>query len=137
VRPGNAGWKGRHGGLKAHSTGEYRSITKVSIALLSFPYHTPVIHLEGDYGLYTLIRYSFGAIVEGVVLKMQRDHMRVAAAGFVDALELRRFNAQWFTDSGQRVELEFLLSDAPEAEAESVSAPAPALVACAAASSAI
>jgi hypothetical protein len=66
--------------------------------------------------MYTLIRYSFGAIVEGVVLTMGRDQMRIAAAGFVDTLVLKRLDSRWFTEGGHRVELEFLLGGAPVAE---------------------
>jgi hypothetical protein len=42
--------------------------------------------------------------------------MRVAAAGFPDALELRRTGMQWLAETGEAVELDFMMPDTPEAE---------------------
>jgi hypothetical protein len=38
--------------------------------------------------------------------------MRVAAAGFPDAIELQRCGPQWFAATRQPVEFDFLMSDA-------------------------
>ena len=62
--------------------------------------------------MYLLIRYPAGIIVEGLVLAKGRNHMRVVAAGFPDAIELRRSGSQWFTADRQPVEFDFLMSDA-------------------------
>jgi len=62
--------------------------------------------------MYMLIRYPTGIIVEAVLLAKGRNRMRVAAAGFPDALELRRSGPQWFTATRQPVEFDFLMSDA-------------------------
>jgi hypothetical protein len=53
--------------------------------------------------------------VEGVVLAKGRNRMRIAAAGFPDAVELKRSGSQWFTaptEIRQPVEFDFLMSDA-------------------------
>jgi hypothetical protein len=65
--------------------------------------------------MYTLIQFSGGVIVEAVVLVWQPNSMRVAAAGFPDAIELSRSDSRWFTDAGQYVELDFLFNGAPQA----------------------
>jgi hypothetical protein len=62
------------------------------------------------------MRYPNGTIVEGVVLAQGRNRMRVAAAGFPDALELRRSGAQWVTASGEPVEFDFLMSYASQSQ---------------------
>jgi hypothetical protein len=74
--------------------------------------------------MYMLIRYPAGVIVEAVVLARGRDRMRVAAAGLPDAIELRRFGAQWFTTTREPVEFDFLLATAHSAEAVFSSKPA-------------
>src|SRR5580704_17515704 len=70
--------------------------------------------------MYVLMRYSVGVVVEGVILALRRNRMRIAAAGFADTLELQRSGAQWFAGS-EPVELDFLMSgsqeEAPLAEA--------------------
>jgi hypothetical protein len=76
--------------------------------------------------MYLLIRYPVGIIVEGVVLARGSNRMRIVAAGFPDAIELRRSGPQWFTASRQPVEFDFLMSDARQSE----SAPSPRLADC-------
>lgn len=71
--------------------------------------------------MYLLIRYPVGIIVEAVVLARGRNRMRVAAAGFPDAIEFRRSGPQWVTESSQPVEFDFLMSDAREGEKASTS----------------
>ena len=61
--------------------------------------------------MYLLIRYPIGLVVEGVVLAKGRNRMRVAAAGFPDAIELQRCGPQWFAATRQPVEFDFLMSD--------------------------
>ncbi|HUI56436.1 MAG TPA: hypothetical protein VLY04_15785 [Bryobacteraceae bacterium] len=82
--------------------------------------------------MYLLIEYPVGVIVEAIALAIDRDRMRVAAADFPDALELTRSGDRWFTETGDIVQFEFLLSRLPVAE--SVSSSRPALVARAAGS---
>lgn len=79
--------------------------------------------------LYTLIGYPSGVIVEAVVLVMTGDRMLMAASGFADALALTRSNEQWLTESGENVDLEFLLAAVPAAGSMT---PIPALTAGAA-----
>jgi len=62
--------------------------------------------------MYLLIRYPVGIVVEGVVLAKGKNRMRVAAAGFPDAIELQRCGPQWFAATRQPVEFDFLMSDA-------------------------
>jgi hypothetical protein len=85
--------------------------------------------------MYLLIRYPVGAIVEGVVLAHQKNRMRVAAAGFPDAIELRHSGNQWYASSHEPVEFDFLMSTAPQAEP--LSSARPACVASASGSSQI
>jgi hypothetical protein len=78
--------------------------------------------------MYALIRYPVGVIVEAIVLAAKRNRMRVVAAGFPDAYELRLSRGQWLTESGQMVEFEFLSSrTVPAAES---SASGQVLTAC-------
>lgn len=74
--------------------------------------------------MYMLIGYPVGVIVEGVVLAEGRKRLRVAAAGFPDVLELKRFRDGWRTESGQSVEIEFLMSTAKHGVLESPARPA-------------
>jgi hypothetical protein len=74
--------------------------------------------------MYLLIRYPVGIIVEAVVLAKGRNRMRVAAAGFPDTIELRRSGPQWFTETSQPVEFDFLMSNAHAGETVSSSGPA-------------
>ena len=64
--------------------------------------------------MFTLIGHSSGIIIEAVVLSAQPNRMRVAVAGAQDALELRRVDGQWFAETGEPVEFEFVLSGEPE-----------------------
>jgi hypothetical protein len=73
--------------------------------------------------MYLLIRYPVGIIVEGVILAKGRNRMRVAAAGFPDAIELRRTGSQWFAETSQPVEFDFCMSNAPRGEKVSVIRP--------------
>ena len=73
--------------------------------------------------MYTVIRYSGGISVEGVVLAEGRDCLRVAVAGFIDTVELRRVGARWLTADGEPVEFDFLMSDAHQAERVGFSGP--------------
>ena len=85
--------------------------------------------------MYLLIRYPVGIIVEGVVIAKARNRMRVAAAGFPDAIELKRSGAQWFTATRQPVEFDFLMSNTHMGQ--SVSSPRASRVVRAAGSAAI
>jgi hypothetical protein len=74
--------------------------------------------------MYLLIRYPVGIIVEAVVLAKGRNRMRVAAAGFPDAIELRRSGSQWFAEPRQPVQFDFLMTNANVVERVSSSTPA-------------
>jgi hypothetical protein len=67
--------------------------------------------------MYTLIEYPVGVIVEAVVLSMELNRLRLAAAGFSDALELTKSGPGWVTEKGQNVEIGFLQYRACEAAA--------------------
>lgn len=60
--------------------------------------------------MYVLFRYPVGVVVEGVVLANGRNRMRIAAAGFADAIELKRSGSNWMSADRQCVEVEFLMS---------------------------
>ena len=60
--------------------------------------------------MYTLISYPAGVVIEGMIVSRGRNRMRVVAAGFSDALELKRRNSRWLTDQGEEVEFEFIAS---------------------------
>jgi hypothetical protein len=55
-----------------------------------------------------LIEYSVGVIVEAVVLSMEPNRLRIAAAGFPDTLELTQSGQSWVTEDGQNVAVGFL-----------------------------
>ena len=66
--------------------------------------------------MYTLIEYPVGVIVEAVVLSMEGNRLRVAAAGFSDVLEFARVDLGWVAENGERVEIGYLqYSDREEA----------------------
>jgi len=67
--------------------------------------------------MYLLIRYPSDILVEAVALAKGKNRIRVAIAGFPDTLELRRSGEHWFTETGQLVEFEFLMTDSPITEA--------------------
>jgi len=69
--------------------------------------------------MHLLIGYAGGIIVEGVVLAMGRDCLRVAVSGFPETIELRRTGAVWSADNGEQVEFYFVMCD--KCQAESVS----------------
>lgn len=71
--------------------------------------------------MFALIKYPVGIIVEAVILAVTRNRMRVAAAGFGDAFELRRSGGKWLTETGQTVEFEFLSVRAQASEEASAS----------------
>jgi hypothetical protein len=68
--------------------------------------------MEGS-KVFTLISFSAGVLIEAVIMSRTEDRMRVVAPAFGDAIELRRYGQSWFTDLGERVEFELLLSDEP------------------------
>lgn len=52
-----------------------------------------------------------GRTVEGVLLAMSRERMRVALQDSDDTLELRHVDGCWMTDDETAVEIEALLTD--------------------------
>jgi hypothetical protein len=79
--------------------------------------------------MYMLIRYPAGIIVEAMVLAKGRNRLRVAAADFPDAIELKRSGSHWFTATREPVEFDFLMSTAGSGNFASSSKPAIAHVA--------
>jgi hypothetical protein len=73
--------------------------------------------------MYILIRYPVGIIVEGVVLARGPNRLRVAAAGIEDTIELKRSGKEWFTETRQPVEFDFLMSHAQSEESAVCSTP--------------
>jgi len=66
--------------------------------------------------MYLLIRYPIGIIVEAVVLAQGKNRMRLAAAGFPDAVELTRSGYQWYASNNQPVEFDFFMSTDKQTE---------------------
>ncbi len=58
-----------------------------------------------------LFRYDTGKNVDGIVLAVGRDRMRVVVNNCDDTMELRLRNKQWRTEDGEAVEVEALLTD--------------------------
>ena len=52
-----------------------------------------------------------GRRVEGVMLAMNQDAMRIVMRGGSDAMELRRVNGRWRGEDNQPVDFEVLLTD--------------------------
>jgi len=59
--------------------------------------------------MYLLMTYLSGITVEAIMLHKSKGRLRVAIAGFSDAVELRRSGQRWLAE-GHPVELEFLQS---------------------------
>jgi hypothetical protein len=72
--------------------------------------------------MYTLIEYPVGVVVEAVVLSMETNRLRVAVAGFSDALEFVRPGLEWVTEGGQRIDVGFLQFGADESAVVSLPA---------------
>ena len=56
--------------------------------------------------------FSDGRRTEAVLLAASTDRMRVAIPGQEDAVELRRAEGHWKTESGEHIELESIIADA-------------------------
>jgi len=61
--------------------------------------------------MYLVIRGASGIRVDGVVLTLGGDSMRVALRGNPDVVEFRRSYADWFNDQGNSIEFEALVDD--------------------------
>jgi hypothetical protein len=59
--------------------------------------------------MYALISYPVGVIIEAAILSATHDRLRVISSGLPDALDLRRSGENWLTDTGEQVQLEFLV----------------------------
>jgi hypothetical protein len=57
------------------------------------------------------LTFSFldGRRMEGILLTIGIDHMRVALSGWEDAVEFRRMQGYWAAEDGERIELESLI----------------------------
>jgi len=80
--------------------------------------------------MFILIEYPVGVVVEAVVLSIEPNRLRVAVAGFSDAVEFTRSGLEWVTERGQKIDLGFLQFKVFEAAA--VFPSGRALAACAA-----
>ena len=74
--------------------------------------------------MYLLIRFPVGIIVQAVVLARGGNRMRVIASGFPDTIELRRSGPQWFTETSEPIEFDFLMSNPHQGERASSSSQA-------------
>jgi len=63
--------------------------------------------------MYSLIGFSNAVVVEAFVFQASENRIRAVVAGLDDAVELRRIGSQWFSETGECVSFEFLVSDAP------------------------
>ena len=68
--------------------------------------------------MYMVIRFAGGIVIEAVVLAKGRDRLRLAVAGFLDTVELRRVGARWFTADREPVEFDFLMSNVHVGESD-------------------
>ena len=58
-----------------------------------------------------IMHSASGRTIEGVLLKSNRDRMRVAAPGSDDTWELRRADGVWSMEDGTPVELDAVFTD--------------------------
>jgi hypothetical protein len=68
--------------------------------------------------MYILIEFPDEVVVEAVVLSMEPNRLRVAAAGLSDATEVTQSGLEWVTEEGRKIEIGFLqygVSDAAAA----------------------
>lgn len=60
--------------------------------------------------MYLLLSFADGKIIEAVVLSASVDRMRISIPGCEDVLELRNEQDFWILESGERVEIESIVS---------------------------
>ena len=58
--------------------------------------------------MYLILRDSNSQVFEALVLDHRSDRLRVAIPGDDDARELIRFGSDWFYETGERVQFEFM-----------------------------
>ena len=56
------------------------------------------------------IRYQGGVTVEAVLLAANRERMRLAIASQRDTIELHKADGCWYTETGNVIEIEALIS---------------------------
>ena len=61
--------------------------------------------------MYMILRFPSGRQIDGILLAASRDRMRIVSRRINETLELRRIEGKWFSDRGERVEIESWLAD--------------------------
>lgn len=60
--------------------------------------------------MHLILSYSDGRRTEAVVLAMTAERMRISIPGASDAIELRAEQELWISESGERVEIDAVLT---------------------------
>jgi hypothetical protein len=61
--------------------------------------------------MHLYIRDAFSEIIEGVVLAVGRNRLRIAVRKWHDTIEIVYRNGQWLTEDGRELRLESLVTD--------------------------
>jgi hypothetical protein len=61
--------------------------------------------------MYIILMNETGGAMEGVILAVGRNVMRVSVRGLSDTLELRQADGVWISDGGGRFEIDALVAD--------------------------
>ena len=72
------------------------------------------------------LTFSFldGRRMEGMLLTIGRDHMRLAVPGQEDAVEFRLVDGYWVAEDGERIELESVITNG-ESDSDAIAAERP------------
>lgn len=87
------------------------TITKANIVNPAADFDNLVIPTKEGIEMYLLLRFTVGVVVEALVLSRSQNQIRLVAADIPDTIDLKRSGSQWFTETGEAVELDFLMSD--------------------------
>ena len=60
--------------------------------------------------MYLMIRFEAGVVVDAVVLAEGENTLRVAVPGMGDVIELTRFGHRWYTELGEPVQFDCIIS---------------------------
>lgn len=66
---------------------------------------------EGQQTMHLIFSFPDGRRIEGILLAVSSDQIRIAITGEEDAVEFRRLDGYWNTEDGVRIELESAITD--------------------------
>jgi hypothetical protein len=73
--------------------------------------------------MHLILRYPSGRLVDGLLLAVGSDRMRIVVRRFNETMELRLAEDHWVSERGERIEVEGWLTDTDQPVFESLSRP--------------